>query len=437
MASAITEVITAAAAVGPFAVNWIKDYFSRFPVVAKYTYKLGKNVALPFAYIYYHMQTYEGFDKEEFAKIFRSNPANADASDEEVQNVMDKIKFVSDQLNKAFLKRKEQGELTDEDKKYYYLIPRNEEQNVDMDKLLNYMKKTSANAIRLNIPILQLMFIPGSKQLGEKLNMTDDELKMNAKLTQLFEGVLEATSESELTSEQRQQVEQLKRLNKSVQEGDVSSVKAISAASLQQYIATSLAKGDKEGAELGVNVLKNMQMEYVSPSDVTGRISVAEDNIPDPQQYKKVLYEDISDEKVRQWIVNISDKDIYSNSIIELPNFMAPDSPVAPDDASVDVYVQNFGKKMPEKLNTPEPVQGSQEPTSISETKSLSRENTDNMSCSCMKPRLVAVVIILIVVLVVISSLPRYLTMLVLFILAAWLVWDNRAYIERKYKEIS
>lgn len=438
---AIAEIITVATSIGPFAVNWIKDYFSKFPVVAKYTYKLGKNVAVPFVYMYYHMQTYEGFDKEEFAKIFRSNPNNADASDEEVQSAMDKIKFVSEQLNKAFLKRKEEGELTEEDKKYYYLIPRNEEQNADMDRLLDHIRKTSANAVKLNIPILQLMFIPGSKKLGEKLNMTDNELNMNAKLTQLFAGILEATEGSDLTPAQQHQIEQLKRLNQSK---DITPIKAMSTTALQQYIATSLAKGDKEGAELGVQAFKSMKMDYIAPDSETSTVDIPEDTLPSPQEYKKVLYEDITDEKVKQWILSITDKDIYSNSVIELPSFMAPDAPSAPDDATSDVYVKNFGKKMPEQMGAPplperdESMVGSAEPKPITEPSKTQEIQEDaqilkTQLCDCMKPQLVAVIIVLIIILAIISSLPRYLTMLVLFMLAALLVWDNRGYIRRKY----
>lgn len=395
-----SELIEIATAIGPFAVNWIKDAIKRIPTTIKYAIELGKDSAVPFIYVYYHLKTFKGFDREEFEKIFRSNPANKGASDEEVQNIFDKLKFISNQLNKAFLARKTEDELSEQELRRFYLIPKDEQGRRDMTKLLDYIGRTSGNFAKMNVPIMQLLFIPGATTLGEKLGMPEKELKQQSSFSQMFSATVSAIGVATKTPEQQAELEKLRNLSEKLETGETNAVQGISALALQQYAARSAATGDKQGLEYAQRVLSSIDAQQV-PENVQSA-AIYEESLPKLEDRKKVLYKGITNDKVRDWVralcMNIND-----DSVIDLPAFMAPDQPSAEGDAVCSINM--FEKPQAKTL---QPIQG----------------GNDN-DCRCMSPRMVALIIVGVIILAIIASLPRYLIAGLLILLAAWLVWDN------------
>lgn len=430
------EVISIGMAVLPFAAKWGKDYISKFPVMFKYTKELGKEAVKPFIYVYGYSQTYEGFDLEKFKEAFRKNPANANVSDEELQSIAERTKYIAGKLSEAFLTRKSEDQLTQKEKDHYYLIPKNAQGKIALDEFAEYIKNTTGSAVKTQIPMLQLMFVPGAKSLGKALGMSEQELEMKTNLGDLFESVIGIAETTELTMDQQQQLDRLREANQAVQAG--SSVGTVSASSIQEYTANAAAHGDQKGLKLAENVLKTNKIE----------------NITSPlKESKKVRYGDITDSTIQTLVSSASGDVPNDDSVIELPKFMVPEEKELPGDTPVDILIDPFQtpksepesdtESQPESKPESEPVEycyncgapynGNGDIKFCANCgaprNSPTEGGVDENECDCMKPRFVAVIIILIIVLAVISSLPRYLITIVLVLVAAWLVWDNRDYI--------
>lgn len=367
-----STLLLVASNMGPYIVDWTKDAVNKMPIIAKYATNVGKDAAVPFAYMYYHLRTYEIFDKDKFREVFYSNPRNKDVSEEKIVGIMDKLNRLSTALKESMLIKKDKSELTEKELESYNLIPRGEQGSIDYNRLIAHVKKSSADYAKLNIPIVQLMMVPGTTTVGEALGMPEDELEMNSSIGQFIDGIV-STAESapgEKSPNQLRQLQSLKSVGQSINQGNARAVRTISAAAIQEYAAQAAANGDEEGLALANTLLSN---SHIAEAPTNAQVIP----VPPLERTTEVQFGDIDDEKVKDWI-QATNPNISPDTKLTVPSYMVEPT-----------------------------IKGSAE------------------LCGCMPPVMVAAAIMLILVMIIIISLPRYLVIGILFSVAVWLVWES------------
>lgn len=252
--------VSSAQNIGPFAVTWIQDYARKSSQALKTAYKLGTDIAVPFLYVYHHLHTYKGFDRDEFNKIF------ANKSDDEKDNLFNKLRSVQ----AVMFAQKEEV-----DPKYQYFLPRDTEGKIQFQRLLAHMQSMGSNLIKLQVPMLQLMFVPGATQLGKAMGMPEEELRQDAELKDLIMGVLNiyADSEAPVAGEsaesalkRQKRLENLENIKKGVNASD--NLLGISKTGIDAFIAYTAASSDDEGLDAVSGIVRNIEPTEITETNV-------------------------------------------------------------------------------------------------------------------------------------------------------------------------